>query len=371
MNRTPKIAIFLATSGHSGVERVMGNLIKGVGEHEVQVDLIRIEGHGPYLKELPENVRMIQLTTRHVNASLPHLIRYLREVRPDALLTDKDRVNRTAIFARILAGAKTTRLVLRIGTTVSENLKRRPFWARYSQFLSIRRLYPLAHAVLVPSEGAKKDLITIAPRLRGKVFKVSSPIVDESIYESAREPVDHPWLTENMRQPVILGVGELGERKDFPTLIRAFHLVRQHVDARLIILGKGRKREELLALIRRLGIGSFVDLPGFKKNPLSYMKRAQCVCLTSRCEGMPVTLIEALALGTPVCATNCPSGPEEILKGGQIGRLVKVGDYKALSEAIIETLHTPPSPDILKAAVADFTLENGTKDYIRHLLPHL
>ncbi len=369
MDKRPKIAIFLATSGHSGVERVMGNLIKGLGGFGIHMDLIRIEGHGPYLEETPPNVRVIQLRVRHVNASIPHLIRYLRDVRPDALLTDKDRVNRAAIFARLLARANTTRLVLRIGTTVSENLKRRPFWARHSQLTSIRRLYPLAQAILVPSEGAREDLLTIAPSLQGKVFKVASPIVDESIYKRAKEQVDHPWLMEQRDQPLVLGVGELCERKDFPTLIRAFHLVRKRVDARLIILGKGKKREELMALTRRLGIGPYVDLPGFVKNPLAYMKKAHCLCLTSRCEGMPVVLIEALALGRPVCATDCPSGPREILKGGKVGRLVKVGDYKALSEAIIETLKAPPSSATLRTAIKDFTIKNGTKDYLSHLLP--
>lgn len=361
------VAIFLATSGHSGVERVMGNLVKGMATLGLRVDLLRIRGHGPFVSGLPQNVNLIELPTSHVNSSLPLLVRYLKDQRPDALLTDKDRVNRVAILANLLSGAR-VRHAVRIGTTVSPNLRRRSFTSRKSQLLSIRMLYPLANRVLVPSYGAKQDLEAIAPRLRGKVQVVASPIVDDKLYEMAALEPDHPWLNPK-RVPTIVGVGELCERKDFATLVRAFALVRDKLDSRLIILGKGRKAGQLKMLAKELNVDGDVDLPGFVKNPISYMARADCFCLTSRCEGMPVVLIEALALGTPVCSTDCPSGPREVLKGGKVGRLVDIGDHRALSRALMDVIKDPPPRCELKRAVEKYSVKRGTEEYVRQLLP--
>ena len=362
------VALFLATSGHSGVERVMGNLMRGMLDQGLQVDLLRIKNHGPTKDRLPQNINILEFPTAHVNSALPHLVGYLKRHRPDALLTDKDRVNRVAILANLLSSAR-IRHVVRIGTTVTPNLRRRSFMARHSQLLSIKLLYPLADAVLVPSHGAGRDLESIAPKLKGRVHVVASPVVDPALHEMAANSPGHPWLTPKTA-PVILGAGELCGRKDFATLIRAFCLVRQRLDARLIILGKGKDAPRLKLMVKELGLDHLVDFPGFVKNPLSYMARADCFCLTSRCEGMPVVLIEALALGIPVCATDCPSGPRDVLQDGKAGRLVRVGDFRALSEAIIDVIKNPPPGHALKQAVGKYSISKGTMDYLKWLLPN-
>jgi len=330
------------------------------------VDLLKIRRHGPYLKEHHPAIRTVDLGVSHVNSSLPQLVKYLRERRPRAILTDKDRVNRISILAGLITRSQ-TRVVVRIGTTVTENLRKRPFLDKYTQLLSMRMLYPRAHAVLVPSAGARDDLVAISPKLRGKVKVVSSPIIDKGFHERAAQPPDHPWLRDG-GPPVIVGVGELCERKDFSTLIRGFGEASRKREMRLIILGEGRKRRKLEQLATDLGLAQRVDLPGFKPNPLPYMSRAACFCLTSRCEGLPVALIEAMATGTPVVSTDCPSGPREVLSGNRAGILVNVGDHLALGKAILKTLEHPPSPEEVKGAVARFTVENGTAEYLEELL---
>ncbi|OCC15025.1 Alpha-1,4-N-acetylgalactosamine transferase PglJ [Dissulfuribacter thermophilus] len=367
MTKKGHIAIFLATSGHSGVERVMGNLIKGLGEAGHRVDLIRIKKHGPYLTEVPQNVRIIELNTSHVTSALPFLIKYLKKNRPHSLLTDKDRVNRIAILSKYISRSP-VRLVVRIGTTVTENLRKRSAFDRSLQLFSIRHLYPLADRILVPSKGAQKDLIDIAPGLSEKISVVKSPIIDDDFHLRANSIPDHPWF-KGKSCPIVLGAGELCRRKDFETLIKAFSLVLKEIDARLIILGKGKRRKKLLSLSSELGISDKIDLPGFMKNPLPFMANADCFCLTSRCEGLPVVLIEALGTGTSVVSTDCPSGPREILGGGKYGRLVKIGDVEGLRDAIIDTLKNPIAPEKLKQAVDRYTIHSGTRDYARWLLP--
>jgi glycosyltransferase involved in cell wall biosynthesis len=159
-------------------------------------------------------------------------------------------------------------------------------------------------------------------------------------------------------------VGRLQEQKDFPTLIRAFALVRQVRPCRLVILGDGSGRAGLLALVGSLGLAKEVDLPGFQTNPYPFLGRAALFALSSAWEGSPNALTEAMALGTPVVSTDCPSGPWELLDGGRFGALVPVGDAPALAAAMASTLDKHLPPEILKAAVSEYTQETSARHYL-------
>lgn len=360
-----RLAIFLATSGHSGVDRVMKNLIGELAARGLAIDLLCIASHGPYLEAVPAGVHIIDLDASHVNTSLLSLISYLKRQHPKVLLTDKDRVNRIALWARRLAGVS-TRVAVRIGTTVSENLARRSWLHRQLQYYSIRRFYPWADTIIVPSEGAAQDLARISGVGRDRIQVVPSPIVSPTIKRLAREPVDHPWLVPD-GPPVILGVGELCARKDFATLIRAFSKICQQLPGRLVILGEGRQRKRLMKLVRDIGIEEKVSLPGFVTNPFAYMSKASLFVLSSTCEGAPVVLVEALALGVPVVSTDCPSGPREILQDGRLGPLVPVGDANALAQAILATLDNPLDAQLLKSGAAPFSVATSASQYLAAL----
>ncbi len=360
----PRIAIFLATSGHSGVDRIMKNLIHGLAAAQVPVDLLRIKGHGPHLPELPPGARSVRLGVSHVQGALPALTKYLKSERPFAILSDKDRVNRTAILARAISRSQ-TKIAVRIGTTVSENLRRRDPMDRLVQRLSMRLLYPRADAILVPSSGAAEDLSRFARIPRDRITVVKSPILTPDFEQLAGEPVGHPLFAED--RPVVLGAGELCSRKDFATLMRAFAILLKSTPARLIILGEGRKRPALEALAIELGIKDAVSMPGFVPNPYPFMKKASLFVLSSTCEGMPVVLVEAMAAGCPVVATDCPSGPREVLAGGKYGALVPVGDPEALAVAMRRTLEAPPKAHILAEAAAHYCVEEGVRTYLAAL----
>jgi len=195
---------------------------------------------------------------------------------------------------------------------------------------------------------------------------IYNPVVSPELYEKADAPLEHPWFRSN-QPPVILGVGRHYPQKGFDTLLRAFARVRQETPARLVILGEGPERPNLERLASELGVAADVDMPGFDPNPFRYMKRAGVFVLSSRYEGLPNVLIQAMACGCPVVSTDCPNGPAEILDGGRYGALVPVDDVEAMARAIVRALlgQVAPAPaDWLE----QFRVEVVAEQYLRVML---
>ena len=213
------------------------------------------------------------------------------------------------------------------------------------------------------SEGVASDLRIQVPRAASKVTTIYNPIVSPELTEQAAAPVEHPWFSDG-GDPVILAAGRLVNEKDFPTLLRAFAEVARSRAARLVILGQGVERESLLALADRLGVSDRFDLPGFDVNPFRYMSRASVFVLSSRYEGFPNVLAQAMACGAPVVSTDCRSGPSEMLEGGRWGRLVPVGDWRAMARAIEETLDDPMPAEELKARASVYSVEASVERYL-------
>ncbi len=213
------------------------------------------------------------------------------------------------------------------------------------------------------SRGAADDLARTLGIPRERVEVVYNPVITPAILARAKMALDHPWFAPG-QPPVIIGVGRLTRQKDFPTLIRAFAEVRRQRSARLIILGEGEERAALEALIAELGVGDDVSLPGFHENAMAYMARAALFVLSSAWEGLPTVLIEALAAGTRVVSTDCPSGPREILQGGRLGALVPVGDSGALARAMTDALDRA-SETVPFDALTPFTRDAAVDNYLR------
>lgn len=356
-DETRRLALFLPSLRGGGAERVMVHLARGFAERGFQVDLVLAKAEGPYLAEVPPSVRVVDLRASRVLFSLPGLVRYLRKERPYALLSALNHANVIVCLAHRLARVP-SRLVISEHTTLSAS---RPQNAR-GRLLPwfMRWTYPWADAVIAVSQGVAEDLVRTLGISAERVKVIYNPVVDDDLLTKSKEPLDHPWFTEGA-PPVILGVGRLTEAKDFPNLIRAFALVRAQRPARLMILGEGELRPQLEALVHELGLQDDVALPGFVENPYAYMARAAVFVLSSRWEGFGNVLVEAMACGTPVVSTDCPSGPREILDHGKYGRLVPVGDVKSLAESILKAMDEPPYRDLSR--VAEFTLEKSLERY--------
>lgn len=376
----PKISLFVPTLDGGGAELVVLRLAQGFAERGFPVDVVLAKAEGEYLSKVPPAVQIVNLQARSpvVLFKTLALKRYLQEHQPAVLISALDIVS-SATWARYLAKVSTT-VVMGVHTHLSQQFRDKPegIGGQVRSRL-VRWFYPWADEIIAVSQGVAQDLAQMSGIDPEEIHVIYNPVVTPEVLQKAQESIDHPWFASG-EPPVILGVGRLVRQKDFATLVRAFAQVRQQRPARLMILGNEDPREptikpQLETLIRELGIEADVALPGFVENPHAYMARATVFVLSSIYEGFGNVIVEALAAGTAVVATDCESGPAEILAHGEYGLLAPVGDEAAIATAILKTLDHPPDPAQLQQRSLDFTIDKVIDQYLavldRNLTPEL
>lgn len=356
------LALFLSFFGGGGVERVMLNLAKGFVDKGLNVDLILRKARGPFLSKVPPDIRIVNVESSHFMTSFAKTVQYMRKERPLALLSAGYFSNVIAIWAKRLA-----RVPTRVMVTAHDN----PIYVRGDiktrlMYLFGGYFYRWADDVVAVSKGVSDGIARITGMSPSCIRVIYNPVIMPDFFDQAKKPLNHPWFTASS-PPVILGAGYLYPWKDFATLIKAFAIVRAHRLARLVIIGEGEGRHMLETLVHDLKLDNDVALIGFVDNPYAYMKRSRVFVLSSIREGLPTVLIEAMACGTPVVSTDCPSGPAEILEGGRYGKLVPVGDIEALAKAILTTLDSQMDPTPLIQRACTFSLDNAINQYLEVL----
>lgn len=363
----PTVSFFLPALDGGGAERAMLHIAQGLAAQGMKVDLVLAQARGAYLSKVPAAIRIVDL-----QAQCPILVsktlalqQYLRQKQPDVLFSALDILS-SATWAQRLAGVS-TRIIMCVQTHLSQQFRdHQPSTIGRIRPHFVRWFYPWADQIVSASQGVAADVAQITGVPLASIQVIYNPVVTPEVLEKLRQPIDHPWFAPG-ELPVILGVGRLVSQKDFPTLIQAFARVQPRYPSRLMILGEGEDRPKLEAMIRELGLADAVALPGFVENPYAYMAHASVFALSSVFEGFGNVVAEALAAGTPVVSTDCPSGPAEILANGQYGHLVPVGDADALADAIVATLQHPIQSKILQQRSQDFSLDRITHQYLNIL----
>ncbi len=366
---TATLSIFVSFSGDGGVERVIANLCRAFLDRGFAVDLLLVKARGAHLATVPKEVNVIRLGSTHTALCLVPLMRYLWRERPAALLAAKNRGNSVAVLARLLTRRFTrvdTRLVIRMDTHLSKALDRSSRLRKLSYYVPMRWLYPKADVIVAVSQGVADDTAQIIGVASERIRVIHNPVIAPDLLDHGAEPVAHPFLTPKS-VPVIVGSGRFTRQKDFPTLLRAFARLHAHQPCRLLILGDGdpAERAKLDALAAELGISDSLSMPGFLSNPYAYIAKCDLFVLSSIWEGSPTVLTEALALGVPVVATDCPSGPREITQDGRYGRLVPMQDPQALADAMAAALADTDDSEALRAAVADYSIAASAQGHLR------
>jgi glycosyltransferase involved in cell wall biosynthesis len=356
---TRRLAFFVPSFRGGGAERVVVTLAQAFAAEGFATDILVAQLEGPNRPPAMPGMRVVDLGSSRVLASLAPLVRYLRKERPDGMLSALPHANVVAVCARSLAGGS-TRLVVSEHTVASLSAAHSTRMRGRMLPRFMRHAYPRADAIVAVSDGVAADLAALTGIARTRIQRIYNPVVSEGLSELAATRLDHPWF-EAGQPPVVLGAGRLTAAKDFGCLIRAFAGVRARRPVRLMLLGEGEERARLEEVARESGVADDIALPGFVENPYPYMKRASVFALSSRWEGFGNVLVEAMACGTPVVSTDC-GGPREILEQGAHGTLVPVGDVAALARAIEAQLDGPRNPAAVSRAQA-FTVEAALARY--------
>ena len=400
--QSQRIVFLMDNLSGGGAERVMLSLALGFADLGYEVDLLVCEMRGELCASIPNGVNLIALQPTGLlaglwaalrshrggagkilsyivsNHKIPRSFRFIRGIsdylqarRPAVILSVLAKSNVNAVLAVALAGVE-TRICLGVqifmSTRYQEGLK-----FGQGQFHKmvplLRHCYARADSVIAASQGVAEDTASFLGIDPGRLHVVYNPVHVAGLAEVMEEPLRHPWFTPGAA-PVLLGIGRLVDQKNFPLLVEAFAKVRQHIDARLVIIGGDEsscaqmaQRQRLQALAVELGVGGDVDLPGYRPNPYPYLKAAGVFVLSSDYEGFGNVLIEALLAGCPVVSTDCPSGPSEILDDGQYGILVPVNDSDSLADAIVEALAVEPQRDKLRQRGREFSLDRAVDGY--------
>lgn len=327
-----KLSFYLPHLHSGGVERVIINLLRHLDREKFQPLLILSKREGAMLELLPEDVQVIDLQGLAMRKAIGKVAKHLRKHQVDIAYGGTNAANLTLLLACRLISPRPL-------IVASEHATPRLFldeakWRTLRVFF-MRLLYPWADTIAVPLEDIGQELKSLlhAPQL--PITVLPNPLVTPS-----EEP--HPRNHETDSEALFVAAGRLVPLKGFDILIKAFaKLVPKFPQTRLLILGEGPQRLQLESLITQLKLQNLVKMPGNVPDPTVYYKKAKALICASRWEGFGNVMVEAMACGTPVIATDCPVGPRHVLENGKSGLLVAPEDPEALAHAMSKLLSEP------------------------------
>lgn len=358
-----KLTIFIPTMSGGGAERVVARFVNNIDLEKYQVTLLLLKNEIKY--ELNNNVKIVVLNCNYLKSALPKVISYLRKYPPDIMISHMSLTNILSIIARFLSKKKFPLIIIE-HSTPSIKYKKDKLSRKFIPLL-MRFTYKLADEIICVSKEASLDLMKLLDYRTNKIRYIYNPIVDNEINLLMNKTINHRWLTEKQESQlkVIIGIGRLEPVKNFTLLISSFSEVyKNDTSVRLIILGEGSQKAELVQLVNTLNLNEVVDFPGFVENPYAFLNKADLFVLSSDLEGLPTVLVEALACGVPIVSTNCPHGPKEILENGKFGELVPVNNPVKLKEAILVQLSKSINKNFLRERAMLFSVEKSVTQYI-------
>jgi glycosyltransferase involved in cell wall biosynthesis len=365
--RERKKVLFLVpafSGGVGGAERVIATILRHLDHSKFECHLALVGTGGAYLEGVPPAVTVHELGVSRMRYSLPSIIRLVRKVRPQTILSTVMHLNVMVMLARPFFHSR-PRILLREAILPSAFLAHDTRHPRLWKWL-YRRLYPKAEQIICLFDGMANDLAQNFGIPSDKLVRIHNPVdiaKVRSLADGSQSPYSGPG-------PNLVAVGRLQHQKAYDVLLRAFLAVLQAVpDARLAILGEGPLEADLKAQARTLGVDHAVDFMGFQANPWTYIKHADLFVLASRFEGLPNVVLEALALGTPVVATDCPGGIRDIARSGGPINLVPPGSSDALAEGILVALRQikemPSTAPGTMPCLKDFEVKEIAAEYSR------
>lgn len=357
-----KVVFFIPSLRGGGAEGAVVLLASALAARGIDTTILTMEMTGPWLDKVGQGVDLVDLGSKRASRSLQPLLGYMRSARPDIFISNLTHLNLLSVLAHTIS-ASSAKLILVEHSHINSTMLWQESWRDRLLSIGVRRFYRMADKILAVSTGVRQSLIQQYGLGSDQVRVLNNPVQLKKIRHLSQETPDHPWLKDPSVK-VILGVGRLDFLKGWDFLIEALGSLRRDVEAHLIILGEGVLKPDLLEQAAELDLTPAIDIIGFRSNPYAWMAASDVLVLPSRSEGFGTVLVEAMAAGVPVVASDCFSGPNEILGGGSYGLLVPVGDVQSLADAIRAVLTQPELADQLSERAAkraqDFDLERIT-----------
>lgn len=327
---------------HGAIAKIVATLAKGFLQSGVEkIYIVYLNDAIDERIELPHEAEVIALGIRKTSLSSFAIAKFLRSYQPDIFISLAF-LNIPSIIGYLLAGKVKTKLVISQHNSMiyQAKVEHKGSWLFNAQLWLSKYLYPQADALVATTNSVLEELTNEV----GITFKKTKTIVIPNILDiddiivKSEEPSHHPWL-QKKDTAVIISIARLAKQKNFPLLLNAFKIVRQQLNVKLVIFGEGKERKKLEDIIKNLNIEDSVSLPGYCTSPYQEMSKADAFVLSSEEEAFGLVLVEAMASGTPVIATDAiGQGPLTILGNNQYGLLVPNRNEKKLAEGIIKIL---------------------------------
>lgn len=362
-----KICIVTPFNSVGGAEKIAVNLANYYSKNGVCVTLITFKGIGPYINQVSENVKIIDLKVSRIRYVSIKLVKVIKEIQPDSILSVVRDANISLGLASALYKEKHQRIIFREANTMNEVLNMnliKKIWYKALMRLS----YSRADLVIANSKDTAHDLLRNNITTETKIIVIDNPVLPADFNKLASREIEHKWLN-NDKYKTILTVGRLHHQKNQLLLINAFAQVRKVIpNAYLVIIGKGEEKEKLITKSKELGMIDFIDFIDFQQNPYPFYKNADVFVLSSLWEGFGNVIVEALSCGTKIISTDCPGGPRKILDNGRYGKLIPNHNSEAMAEAIIQALTEEDQEKKLRIERAkEFSIERIASQYLYYL----
>ena len=365
-NKGMRIAVILPSLAGGGMERMRLHLIDEWMREGIKIDLVVSVCTGDLRGQVPAGVEVFEVAARHPMYFPIGLASYLKKRQPTHILAAGPDVNAiTLLVAGVLA--RKTPVTVSFHNHISSELQ---FASGISAIkgqatvCALRYLIKDCTRVVAISHGVAEDLRKHFPSERTKITVIYNPVVTRHFRDGLRAVPDTDIDLDGI--PWLIYVGRLTHSKGIDVLITAFGEVSRKSNAHLVVMGSGPYKSVLKEIKEKNGFGHRIHVYDYQKNPLPYIRGASVLVLPSRHEGLANVIIEALACGTQVVATDCPAGPSEILEGGKFGQLVPVGDSSALSDAILRSLNQEfwVDPEKLQQRGLSFSSKRAANQYL-------
>ena len=358
-----KIAVIIARYSISGVPLAQLRLARSLISHGHEVQFI--VGDCPPDFSLPneDNLNIRVLNTYSTLKMICPLFFLLKDNIIDIVFTAEDHLNVTVLLAAILSKSKAK---ISASSRVTPLDTYSNIW--FSKKWVLKQLSKLTMRRADVLSCVSQDMVLQYKKIFTDSHHVCIyNVVDDHISRKKMlEPISHKWFSSN-KYKILIASGTLASWKGFEDLIRAIPYVLAERKVKLLILGDGPLKKHLQAVIENLDITSFVELVGYVDNPLQYYKNSDIFVLSSYVEGMPNVLIEAMMCGCTPVATDCPTGPREVLQKNKYGYLVSSHEPQAIAKAIIQAIDRPISKALLDDAIKPFESEAVLAEHFKAL----